>query len=128
LRLRRRKEEASASRVSFRRQASTIFGKPDSVNHSQFFETIDYAISHHAEQDHSGTITAVLARYPEAVVICSSKAKGILTVSKGFGEILARKLQLDRKLMPSDRESDLCIAKPGLRILRKRGNQDEKEH
>jgi flavorubredoxin len=43
------------------------------------FETIDYVISHHSEQDHSGTIPAVLARYPEAVVVCSSKAKGILT-------------------------------------------------
>jgi flavorubredoxin len=41
-------------------------------------ERIDYVVSHHAEQDHSGTIPAVLARYPQAVVVCSSKAKGLL--------------------------------------------------
>ena len=39
---------------------------------------LDYVISHHAEQDHSGAIPAVLARYPEAQVVTSSKAKGML--------------------------------------------------
>lgn len=39
---------------------------------------IDYLISHHAEQDHSGTIPAVLERFPEAKVICTDKAKGML--------------------------------------------------
>ena len=40
---------------------------------------IDYIISHHAEQDHSGTIPAVLERFPEAKVICTEKAKGMLS-------------------------------------------------
>ena len=40
---------------------------------------IDYLISHHAEQDHSGTIPAVLERFPEAKVICTEKAKGMLS-------------------------------------------------
>jgi len=39
---------------------------------------IDYIISHHAEQDHSGAIPAVLERFPEAKVICTEKAKGML--------------------------------------------------
>ncbi|MBN1558341.1 MAG: FprA family A-type flavoprotein [Lentisphaerae bacterium] len=39
---------------------------------------IDYLVAHHAEQDHAGAIPAVLKRYPEAVVITSPKAKGML--------------------------------------------------
>ncbi|NLB83279.1 MAG: FprA family A-type flavoprotein [Synergistaceae bacterium] len=40
---------------------------------------IDYIISLHSEQDHSGSIPAVLAKYPGAEVICSPKAKELLT-------------------------------------------------
>lgn len=40
--------------------------------------TLDYLIAHHAEQDHSGMIPAVLAKYPQAKLICSTKAKGML--------------------------------------------------
>ena len=39
---------------------------------------IDYVISHHAEQDHSGAIPHVLARYPDAKLISTPKAKGVL--------------------------------------------------
>ncbi|MBW2249263.1 MAG: FprA family A-type flavoprotein [Deltaproteobacteria bacterium] len=39
---------------------------------------IDYVISHHAEQDHSGTIPQVLEKYPEARLISTPKAKGLL--------------------------------------------------
>jgi len=39
---------------------------------------IDYVISQHAEQDHSGTIPAVLEKYPQAQVIVSDKAKNML--------------------------------------------------
>ncbi len=39
---------------------------------------IDYIVSHHAEQDHSGTILQVLEKYPEAKLISTSKAKGML--------------------------------------------------
>ena len=41
-------------------------------------QKIDYIVSHHAEQDHSGTIPRVLAKYPGAKVICTPKAKGML--------------------------------------------------
>ncbi|OGO42788.1 MAG: MBL fold hydrolase, partial [Chloroflexi bacterium RBG_16_58_8] len=40
---------------------------------------IDYIISHHAEQDHSGTIPAVLARYPGAKVVCTPRCQELLT-------------------------------------------------
>ncbi len=39
---------------------------------------IDYVISHHAEQDHSGTIPQVLEKYPNAKLITTPKAKGML--------------------------------------------------
>ena len=36
---------------------------------------LDYIISNHSEPDHSGAIPHVLAKYPEAQVICTPKAK-----------------------------------------------------
>ncbi len=39
---------------------------------------IDYLVSQHAEQDHSGAIPAVLDRYADAVVVCTPKAKQML--------------------------------------------------
>ena len=39
---------------------------------------IDYVVSQHAEQDHSGTIPLVLEKYPDAKVISTPKAKGML--------------------------------------------------
>ncbi len=39
---------------------------------------LDYVISLHAEQDHSGCIPQILLRYPEAKLITSPKAKGML--------------------------------------------------
>lgn len=47
-------------------------------NHLRGVERIDYLVAHHAEQDHSGSIPWVLGSYPEAVLLCSSLAKGML--------------------------------------------------
>lgn len=41
-------------------------------------EKIDYIISNHAEQDHSGSIPHLLEKYPEAEVLSSKKAKPML--------------------------------------------------
>ncbi len=41
-------------------------------------EKIDYIISQHAEQDHSGTLQLVLQKYPAAKLIVTPKAKGML--------------------------------------------------
>jgi flavorubredoxin len=40
--------------------------------------SVDYVVSHHAEQDHSGALPLVLERYPRARLLCSSKARGML--------------------------------------------------
>jgi flavorubredoxin len=41
-------------------------------------EQIDYLIAHHAEQDHSGAIPEVLARYPAAKVVTNAKCRDLL--------------------------------------------------
>jgi flavorubredoxin len=49
-------------------------------------ERLDYLIAHHAEQDHSGLIPAVLEKYPSARLVCSPKAKGMLVDHVGVAE------------------------------------------
>jgi len=39
---------------------------------------IDYVISNHAEQDHSGSIPQILELYPDAMVVTNQKCKGML--------------------------------------------------
>lgn len=39
---------------------------------------LDYIVANHAEQDHSGNLPYVLERYPQAVLLCTPKAKGLL--------------------------------------------------
>jgi flavorubredoxin len=41
-------------------------------------QRIDYLIAHHGEQDHSGSIPDVLARYPQAKVVTNAKCKAML--------------------------------------------------
>jgi flavorubredoxin len=41
-------------------------------------DKIDYLVAHHAEQDHSGSIPAVLAKYPGAKLIVSPKCKPLI--------------------------------------------------
>jgi len=41
-------------------------------------KSIDYVVANHAEQDHSGSITQVLQKYPAAKVVCTPKCKGML--------------------------------------------------
>jgi len=50
------------------------------VNHLDELKVknIDYVIANHAEQDHSGSISYVLEKYPKAKVICTPKCKGML--------------------------------------------------
>jgi flavorubredoxin len=49
-----------------------LMAQLDAVDH------LDYLVAQHAEQDHSGSIPAVLARYPEAVLVTNPKAKELL--------------------------------------------------
>jgi len=39
---------------------------------------VDYVVLHHGEQDHSGSLGAILSRFPEAVALVSPKCKTIL--------------------------------------------------
>ncbi len=41
-------------------------------------KNIDYVVSNHAEQDHSGAIPHVLEKYPSAKVVATPRAKGML--------------------------------------------------
>ena len=47
---------------------------------------IDFIVSHHAEQDHSGSIPRVLKKFPEAKVLTTPKAKGMLMDLLGVPE------------------------------------------
>ncbi len=49
-------------------------------------DKIDYIISHHAEQDHSGSIGHVLEKYPQAKVVVTPKARGMLMDHLGIAE------------------------------------------
>jgi len=51
-------------------------------------EKLDYLVTNHAEQDHSGSIPKVLAKYPEAKVVCTAKCKDLV---------------IDHLLVPEDR-------------------------
>jgi flavorubredoxin len=51
---------------------------------------VDYLVAQHAEQDHAGSIPAVLAMYPEAVVVCTPKAKPLLIDHLGLDEARIR--------------------------------------
>lgn len=59
-------------------------------------EKIDYIISHHGEQDHSGSIPDILAIYPEAKVVTNEKCKTFLK------ELLC--LDDDKFIVVGDRE------------------------
>ena len=41
-------------------------------------KSLDYVIANHAEQDHSGAISQVVKKYPEAKVVCTPKCKDML--------------------------------------------------
>ncbi|HOH47700.1 MAG TPA: FprA family A-type flavoprotein [Candidatus Cloacimonadota bacterium] len=48
------------------------------MDNLQQIEKLDYIITLHSEQDHSGSIPMLLERFPRALVICSPKAKDLL--------------------------------------------------
>jgi flavorubredoxin len=48
------------------------------MSHLEEVGRIDFVISHHAEQDHSGAIPHVLQKYKEAKVLASSQGRGML--------------------------------------------------
>jgi flavorubredoxin len=65
-------------------EKTVLFDSVDPTQESILMEqlrgvpNLDYVVSHHAEQDHSGAIPAVLRRYPAAQVLCTPKARDLL--------------------------------------------------
>ena len=49
-------------------------------------DRLDYVVANHAEQDHAGSIPYVLERFPEAKLVCTPKAKGMLIDLLHVGE------------------------------------------
>ena len=54
--------------------AGTLFGHLDGLG----VRSIDYVVANHAEQDHSGTLGTLLARYPMARVVTNAKCRDML--------------------------------------------------
>jgi flavorubredoxin len=61
-------------------------------------EHIDYIITNHAEQDHSGTLPQIMERYPETQVVCTSKCKEML---------------VDLLLVPQQQQTCMSLMKGG---------------
>ncbi len=66
-------------------QATALIDTADPAKQQELLEllddhggSIDILIANHAEQDHSGSIPAVLDRYPDAMVYCTAKCRDML--------------------------------------------------
>jgi flavorubredoxin len=66
-------------------------------------EKIDYLVANHAEQDHSGSIPAVLEKFPEAKVVCSVKCKNMLIDLLNVSETRIIEMQDGQTLSLGDR-------------------------
>lgn len=53
--------------------------RDDLMEQLEGVETIDYVVSQHSEQDHAGLVPDVLERFPSATLLCSEKARDMLT-------------------------------------------------
>jgi flavorubredoxin len=53
--------------------------RDDLMEQLEGVETVDYVVSQHSEQDHAGLLPDVLARYPSAKLLCSEKARDMVT-------------------------------------------------
>jgi len=56
-------------------KADTLFARLDAAG----VKRIDYIVSHHAEQDHSGAIPSVMGRFPEARVVATERGLSMLS-------------------------------------------------
>lgn len=72
--------------IIFGKEKTALIDTVDPQTEDQLFynleqlsvKKIDYIISNHAEQDHSGAIVSVLNKYPEAKVVTNEKCKNML--------------------------------------------------
>jgi len=74
------------------RDATALIDSADPALQDELMEQLrevsrmDYVVSQHSEQDHSGAIPLVLERFPAAKLVCSHKAKDLLTTHLGVSE------------------------------------------
>ena len=54
----------------------------ENVEHVLGGRTLDYIVVHHMEPDHSSTLSELLLRHPEAMIVCNQKIDGML---KNYG-------------------------------------------
>ena len=75
-------------------EKTVLFDTADKAVSSKFFENVefalggrklDYIIVQHMEPDHSATLKEILAGYPEAAVLCSSKTLSLFEQFYGSG-------------------------------------------
>lgn len=70
-------------------------------------ERLDYIVSNHAEPDHSGSIPAVLAEYPEAKVLANVKCRSLLKSSLNLPADVLTLIQDNQVLSLGDKS--LCF-------------------
>jgi flavorubredoxin len=75
----------------------------DLEDHLSDIEKIDYVVAHHAEQDHSGGIPWVLGKHPEAKLVCTPLAKGMLIDHLGIDENRIRTVADGERISLGDR-------------------------
>ena len=76
-------------------------------------EKIDYIIANHGEQDHSGSIPALLEKYPEAVVVTNAKVKDNIKEMLLVSEEKIRVINNEEELSLGDKTLRFIIA-PGV--------------
>lgn len=76
-------------------------------------DKIDYIIANHGEQDHSGSIPALLKKYPEAVVVTNAKVKDNIKEMLLVDEERIRVVNNGEELLLGDKTLRFVIA-PGV--------------
>ena len=54
----------------------------ENVDHVLAGRKLDYLVIHHMEPDHSGTVSEVLLRHPETVIVCSDRIRAMKSEAK----------------------------------------------
>ena len=55
----------------------------ENIDHVLAGRKLDYLVIHHMEPDHSGTVSEVLLRHPETVIVCSDRIRAMLQQFRG---------------------------------------------
>ncbi|MCD7846531.1 MAG: FprA family A-type flavoprotein [Oscillospiraceae bacterium] len=64
----------------------------ENIEHGLDGRSLDYLVIHHMEPDHSATMKAILAIYPDVTVVCNKKIQGM--INQFFGENVVKNYHL----------------------------------